>query len=99
MHSIRRRALPLCWPILLPTLILFPLLNRYRQRLGDKLAFTAVIDSRGPLKPLSSPGGEQGDKRISAYTEHAAGPDEDPKAPDSTPDTSSPDEPPRDNEG
>ena len=88
------RALPLCWPILLPTLILFPLLNRYRQRLGDKLAFTAVIDSRGSFELPSGADGKSGDSRIGAYTEHAADDDDPPS--DDVPDVPSSDQPPHD---
>ena len=88
------RALPLCWPILLPTLILFPLLNRYRQRLGDKLASTAVIDSREPFEPLTAADAEHGDSRLGAYTEHAS--ESDDETASDVPDSSASDERPDD---
>ena len=40
------RLIPLCFNPLLPLLVFFPLLNPNKQRLGDLLARTAVIDAR-----------------------------------------------------
>lgn len=40
------RLIPLCFNPLLPLLVLFPLLNPNRQRLGDLLARSVVIDAR-----------------------------------------------------
>ena len=37
--------------LLAPILVLFPILTRYRQRLGDKIAWTAVIDAAVSLPP------------------------------------------------
>ena len=73
------RAVPLCWSdvwVLPLLLVVFPLINRNRQRMGDMLARTAVIDTRlvVPPPPPSEDGGE--DDRISAYTEHMP-PDDD----------------------
>lgn len=41
-------------PFLLPLFLLFPILTRYRQRIGDKLAWTAVVDAAS-LLPLMRP--------------------------------------------
>ena len=76
------RAVPLCWSdvwVLPLLLIVFPLINRNRQRMGDMLARTAVIDTRpAPPAPAAPPSedGEKTDSRISTYTEHMP-PDDD----------------------
>ena len=58
------RAVPLCWsgvwmlPLLL---IVFPMINRNRQRMGDMLARTAVIDARlVPAGPEAQPSDDDG---------------------------------------
>lgn len=39
------KIVEILWPIYWPVLVLFPILSRNRQRLGDMLARTAVVDS------------------------------------------------------
>jgi len=51
------RAIPLLSWQLMPLLVLFPFLNAYRQRLGDLLARTAVVDARWDRPP--APGQDQ----------------------------------------
>ena len=50
------RVLELSLPML-PLLVLFPLISRNRQRLGDMVAKTAVIDARSetPAPPAEPP--------------------------------------------
>jgi len=40
------KLVELSYPLLVPFMVLVPILSRYRQRLGDMLARTAVIDAR-----------------------------------------------------
>ena len=54
------KVLEFSWVPLLPLLFLVPLISRNRQRLGDMLARTVVIDSRGVPQPPPLPGQDGG---------------------------------------
>ncbi|HUT58605.1 MAG TPA: RDD family protein [Phycisphaerae bacterium] len=58
------KIIELCWPPNLPLLLLIPLLNRNRQRLGDVFARTGVIDARTtpPAEPTGGPDGQSPDQ-------------------------------------
>ena len=72
------RAIVLFWAnlLMLPLLlIVFPLINRNRQRMGDMLAHTAVIDARiVPVSPV--PEDAARDRRTDIYTEQPPPPDD-----------------------
>lgn len=89
------RTVPLCLGnvlVTVPLLLVFPLLNRWRQRLGDMLARTAVIDVRGYTGPPTDV--KEDDERFKTYLDNMPLPDTPPDAPDDSPPTPPADEPP-----
>lgn len=54
------KVMEFSWVPLLPLLLLVPLLSRHRQRLGDMLARTVVIDARCEQRPPPLPGQDGG---------------------------------------
>lgn len=55
------KIIELCWPPNLPLLLLVPLLNRNRQRLGDVFARTAVVNAARISPPAQPPTDSTGD--------------------------------------
>ena len=53
------RIVELTWPLALPLLLLMPLFTRSRQRLGDMMARTTVIDTSFVPPPPEEPADEQ----------------------------------------
>jgi uncharacterized RDD family membrane protein YckC len=52
------KVVEMMW-LMLPVLILFPLLSRNRQRIGDMMARTAVVDTRPRPVPPTPPSQDQ----------------------------------------
>jgi len=90
------RTVPLCLGnilVMVPLLLIFPLLNRWRQRLGDMLARTAVIDARTYTGPPTDI--QEQDDRFKAYLDNMPPADRPADAPDDSPPTPPTDEPPK----
>ncbi|MGC9453348.1 MAG: RDD family protein [Phycisphaerae bacterium] len=65
------------WLLPIPVLLLWPLFNPYRQRIGDVLGRTAVVDARRVPPPPAQQGGEQ----QSESSPHEQGPQTPPPPP------------------